>query len=130
MNKNAQYIDINKITADCELVKSILSLHRKCKLKHKEGCFADTCEECLARTFNGYHNHLLPLTENTINQKNNKLTIHDISKERLAEIINDYVNNDYEATESNYIKEKLETICSMDKEEAEALGLGYIFNDK
>lgn len=46
MNKNAQYIDINKITADCELIKSILSLHRKCKLKHKEGCFADTCEEC------------------------------------------------------------------------------------
>lgn len=84
----------------------------------------------LARTFNGYHNHLLPLTENTINQKNNKLTIHDISKERLAEIINDYVNNDYEATESNYIKEKLETVCSMDKEEAEALGLGYIFDDK
>ena len=56
-------MDISKITADSPLVKSIISLHRKCKLKHKEGCFADTCEECLARTFNGYHSHLLPIVE-------------------------------------------------------------------
>ena len=58
-----QYIDISKITPDCGLIKSIVALHKKCKLKHKEGCFADTCEECLARTFNGYHNHLLSLAK-------------------------------------------------------------------
>ena len=62
-NDEKQYIDISKITPDCDLVKSIIALHRNCKLKHKEGCFADTCEECLARTFNGYHNQLLPLVK-------------------------------------------------------------------
>ena len=62
-NEEKQYIDISKITPDCDLVKSIIALHRNCKLKHKEGCFAETCEECLARTFNGYHNQLLPLVK-------------------------------------------------------------------
>lgn len=56
-----EYLDISQITPNSPLVKSIISLHRKCGLKHKEGCFAATCEECLARTFNGYHNHLLPI---------------------------------------------------------------------
>lgn len=58
-----QYMDISKITPESPLVKSIIELHKKCKLKHKEGCFASTCEECLSRTFNGYHNHLLPLVQ-------------------------------------------------------------------
>lgn len=64
-NNEKQYIDISKITPGCDLIKSIIALHKNCKLKHKEGCFADTCEECLARTFNGHHNHLLPLVEKT-----------------------------------------------------------------
>lgn len=61
MNEPVRYLDITQITAESPLVKSIISLHKKCRLKHKEGCFAETCEECLARTFNGYHNHILPL---------------------------------------------------------------------
>ena len=56
-----QYIDISKITATSPLVTSIISLHKKCKLKHREGCLASSCEECLSRNFNGYHNHLLTI---------------------------------------------------------------------
>lgn len=56
------------------------------------------------------------------------MTVNDISKERLVQIINDYISNDYEAAEGNYIKETLENVCGMNKEEAEALGLGYIFD--
>lgn len=67
-NNEKQYIDISKITPDCDLIKSIIGLHKKCKLIHKAGCFADTCEECLARTFNGHHNHLLPLTKKTTDE--------------------------------------------------------------
>lgn len=63
MSEKTVLMDISKITPDCQLVQSIVSLHRKCGLKHKEGCFAPNCEECLARTFNGYHNHLLPLVD-------------------------------------------------------------------
>ena len=61
MSKETLLIDVSQITPDCPLVLSIISLHRKCGLKHRDGCFASSCEECLARTFNGYHNHLLPL---------------------------------------------------------------------
>lgn len=58
------------------------------------------------------------------------MTVKEISKERLVQIINDYISNDYEAAEGNYIKikETLENVCGMNKEEAEALGLGYIFD--
>lgn len=56
------------------------------------------------------------------------MTVKDISKERLVQIINNYISNDYEAAEGNYIKETLENVCGMNKEEAEALGLGYIFD--
>lgn len=56
------------------------------------------------------------------------MTVKEISKERLVQIINDYISNDYEAAEGNYIKEALENVCGMNKEEAEALGLGYIFD--
>ena len=54
-------IDADKITPDCEVIKSIVALHKKCKLQHKEGCFASTCEECLARSFSETYNHNLPL---------------------------------------------------------------------
>lgn len=63
MDNVKQYIDMSQITAESPFITTIISLHRKCKLKHKEGCMAGTCEECLARTFNGHYNHLLPIIE-------------------------------------------------------------------
>ena len=68
-NETRQYMDISQITAESPLITSIISLHRKCGLRHKEGCFAATCEECLARTFNGHYNHLLPIVSNVPVQK-------------------------------------------------------------
>ena len=56
------------------------------------------------------------------------MTINDISKERLVSIIKSYVGNDYEAAEPGYVRETLEDVCGMDKKEAEALGLGYVFD--
>ena len=56
------------------------------------------------------------------------MTVNDISKERLISIIQSYVENDCEAAEPGYVRETLEGLCGMDKEEAEALGLGYIFD--
>ena len=58
---NMRSIDADKITPDSELVKSIVALHKECGLRHKEGCLADSCEECLARWFSGAYDHLLPL---------------------------------------------------------------------
>ena len=56
------------------------------------------------------------------------MTLNDISKERLAAIIQNYVNNDLEAAESGYVREVLEDVCGIDTEEAEAIGLGFIFD--
>ena len=56
------------------------------------------------------------------------MTLNDISKERLAAIIQNYVNNDLEAAENGYVREVLEDVCGIDTEEAEAIGLGFIFD--
>ena len=52
-------IDTSKITSDTELIKSKMELFKKCNCKHRSGCLADTCEECLAAMFSEYNRHLL-----------------------------------------------------------------------
>ena len=51
-------IDADKITSDSEFVKATVGLFKSCKMKHREGCWALTCEECFARVFNSFN--LLP----------------------------------------------------------------------
>ena len=56
------------------------------------------------------------------------MTLEDFTKEQLASIIQYYVRNDYEAAwEPEYVRETLEE-CGVGKEEAEALGIGYVFD--
>ena len=54
-------IDADKITADSEFVRATVGLFKSCKMKHREGCLAPTCEECFARAFNSFN--LLPFSE-------------------------------------------------------------------
>ena len=57
------------------------------------------------------------------------MTLEDISKEELIDIINTYISNDYEAGEPANVRKSAE-IAGIDKEIAEILGLSYIFKDK
>ena len=57
------------------------------------------------------------------------MTLEDISKEELIDIINTYISNDYEAGEPVNVRKSAE-IAGIDKEIAEILGLSYIFKDK
>ena len=52
----------------------------------------------------------------------------NISYSRLLQILQDYVNNDAEAAEEGYVRSILKDICGVNKEEAEQLGLGYLFD--
>ena len=51
-----------------------------------------------------------------------------VSYDRLLQILQDYVNNDAEAAEEGYVRSILKDICGVNKEEAEQLGLGYLFD--
>lgn len=52
----------------------------------------------------------------------------EITKERVIQILQDYVYNDAEATELSYVREVLTGVCGCDEEEMRALGFGYIFD--
>ena len=67
--------------------------------------------------------HTLP----AINIKPNLLD--NISKERLVEILQDYIANDYEVAETNYVKDILKNVCGVNEEEAKAIGIEYIFKN-
>ncbi len=48
--------------------------------------------------------------------------------DRVLQILQDYVEVDVEASETCYVRDILEDVCGVTKEEAEILGLGYIFD--
>lgn len=54
-------IDADRITADSEFVRATVGLFKSCKMKHHEGCWAPTCEDCFARAFSSFN--LLPFSE-------------------------------------------------------------------
>lgn len=54
-------IDANKITADSDIIKTILKLTRKCQFRYSSHCcLAPDCKECLARFFSPSYSHILP----------------------------------------------------------------------
>ncbi len=55
-------IDIDKLTADSDLVTSHVALVKECKMEHKSGCAAPNCEECFTRLFK-YYDHLFQTIE-------------------------------------------------------------------
>lgn len=60
-------------------------------------------------------------------ERKKEMTLDNFSKEQLADIIRYYVEVDYEAaSDPFYVQETLEG-CGIGKEEAEALGIGYVF---
>ena len=54
--------------------------------------------------------------------------MYSVSYERVVQILQDYVYNDVETAELGYVGDVLESFCGVTKEEAEALGLGYLFD--
>ena len=54
--------------------------------------------------------------------------MYSVSYERVVQILQDYVYNDVETAELDYVRDVLESFCRVTKEEAEALGLGYLFD--
>jgi hypothetical protein len=52
----------------------------------------------------------------------------EITKERVIQILQDYVYNDSEATELSYVRDVLVNICGCDEAEMRELGFGYIFD--
>lgn len=61
-NDDMRLIDADAITADSDLVKTHVSLAKKCKMEHKSGCCASSCEDCFARLFK-YYEHLTPTVD-------------------------------------------------------------------
>lgn len=51
----SRYVDIDN---NEQLIDSILLLLKDCKLKHKSGCLAGSCKECIRRFF--IYTHILP----------------------------------------------------------------------
>lgn len=52
----------------------------------------------------------------------------NVPYERVVQILQDYVCNDAESAETDYVRDVLESVCGVTKEEAEALGFGYLFD--
>ena len=50
-----------------------------------------------------------------------------LSRERAMQIAADYIANDYEAADSNYVKDILD-VLGVTREEAEELGIGWIMD--
>ena len=63
MEPEKRLIDADAITADSEIIKTILKLTRKCQFRHSSGCLSETCAECMAKFFSPAYNHILPLTK-------------------------------------------------------------------
>ena len=58
-----------------------------------------------------------------------EVDVYKVPYERVVQILQDYVGNDAEAAEPAYVADVLfGSVCSMTKEEAEALGLGYLYD--
>lgn len=53
----------------------------------------------------------------------------EISKSRLVQIIQTYVENDASCAELDYIRTALADICGITPEEAQILGFGYLLQD-
>lgn len=53
----------------------------------------------------------------------------EISKSRLVQIMQKYVENDANSAEPDYIREALSDICGITKEEAEILGFSYLLQE-
>ena len=53
-------IDADKLTEDSDLIISIVGLVKKCHMKHKSGCCAPDCNECISRFFNNFNPNLVP----------------------------------------------------------------------
>lgn len=65
-------IDTDKITPNCELIIAMEQLLSRCGCKHKSGCLADNCRECLCSYYNGHFDHLLiPLKAREDNSNDN-----------------------------------------------------------
>lgn len=54
-----RFINADKITADSELINTITNLLSQCNARHRNNCFAPSCNECLSRFFQKQNNHLL-----------------------------------------------------------------------
>lgn len=49
--------------------------------------------------------------------------------ERLKDIFLSYVENDADTAEISYVREVLEDVCGLDKEEAAELELDWVFDE-
>lgn len=45
-----------------EFAEAMANLHMDCHVKHKTGCLAPDCRECIRRSFSNSWSHLLPET--------------------------------------------------------------------
>ena len=52
---------------------------------------------------------------------------YNTSKERIADILARYVDNDLVSAETSYVREVLRDVCGMTDEEAKDLGFDYLF---
>ena len=55
-------------------------------------------------------------------------TAQKVPYSRLLQILQDYVGNDADASELGYVRDILSDVCGVTAEEAEAIGLGYLFD--
>lgn len=51
-----------------------------------------------------------------------------ISKERVIQILQDYVYNDVEAADTCYVRDILQDICGCTDDEMEYLGFGFLLD--
>lgn len=53
-----------------------------------------------------------------------------ITTQRLGQMLNAYIVNDAESADPSYVREVLRDVCGMTKEEAEELGLLWIYGEE
>lgn len=54
-------LDADKITKDSDLITTIVDMLQNCNAKHKNGCLAEDCYECISRYFKQTYEHIQPV---------------------------------------------------------------------
>ena len=67
-------------------------------------------------------------TGNCFTEQNGRVSYLDIDAERLLAIFQSYVNNDLNTADPDYVREVLQDVCGMNKNELLATGFDYLFD--
>lgn len=67
-------------------------------------------------------------SRNEFVEESGKVSYKDITVDRLLEILRDYVDNDLNNADTDYVREVLRDVCGMTKDELKATGFDYLFD--